>query len=275
MRADRFLILAWHSINVLENRYEKNDLLAFEADLRTLDRAGCTILPLGAALRAQAAGTLPGRAVVLTADDGSVMDFEDFDHPTCGPQKGMYRIMGEFLAELPDGHRHDLHLTSFVIASPEARGELDRRDFMGLNVWDERWWRPAAESGRIGVESHTWDHNHPSLARTAQRDNRRGDFRFIDTEDECRAEVDRASDYIERVAGRRPRFLGYPYGQASDYLRREYLPRFGPGLGLEGALACEPEPVAPDSDRWYLPRFMFGRDWRRPGELEAVLRQLD
>jgi peptidoglycan/xylan/chitin deacetylase (PgdA/CDA1 family) len=123
----------------------------------------------------------------------------------------------------------------------------------------------------MAVENHSWDHNHASLARTLQRDNRRGDFKRIDCEEECRGEIDQASDYIERVAGRRPRFFAYPYGEASDFLRRDYLPRRGPEIGLAAALGCDPEPVTNRSDRWFLPRYMCGRDWSSADDLYRLL----
>ncbi len=269
--SDRFIILTWHSVNVLDDSYAGNDLVAFERDLQALARLGWTVLPLADALALQAEGGLPTRAAVLTLDDGSIMDFRAFDHPTCGRQVSAFERLRRFASAQGRGTRHRPHVSSFVIASPDARAELDRSDYMGLGVWPDDWWREANDSGLMAIENHSWDHNHASLARTLQRDNRRGDFRRIDTDAECRGEVDRASDYIERVAGRRPRFFAYPYGQASDYLRGEYLPRFGPGLGLDAALGCDPEPVTPASDRWFLPRYMCGRDWRSPEELAGLL----
>ena len=82
--SDRLIILTWHSINVLDNTHAGNDLVAFGEDLELLDRLGWTILPLAEALARRAAGTLPERVAVLTMDDGSIMDFHDFEHPTCG-----------------------------------------------------------------------------------------------------------------------------------------------------------------------------------------------
>jgi len=266
------VILTWHSIKVLDNDYAGNDPLAFRHSLGQLDRLGWIIRPLDQALALQSAGRLDQPTAVLTVDDGAILDFEDFDHPSCGRQTSLFHSLEQFDQD-PDRHLdHQSHLSSFVIASPDARAELDRRDYMSLNVWPDHWWRKANASGLISIESHSWDHNHGSLARTAQKDNRRGDFRWIDTEPECRAEIDQASDYIEARAGRRPRYFAYPYGQTSDYLRAEYLPRHGPALGLEAALGCEPEPVSRQSDRWFLPRYMCGRDWTSPEELDAVLR---
>jgi peptidoglycan/xylan/chitin deacetylase (PgdA/CDA1 family) len=268
--ARSFKILAWHSTNILANTYAQNDQLAFASDLRTLDRCGARIWPLADALAALDAGTLPDGVVVLTCDDGSTLDYLPFDHPACGPQPGFHAILRDF-ARATGASEHRLHLSCFAIASPEARAALDRKDYRGLGLWHDAWWRDANATGLMGVESHTWDHNHPSVDRTCQRDNRRGDFRWIDTEDECRCEIDAASDYIEHTAGRRPRFLAHPYGKASDYLIREYLPRFGRKLGLEAALGCMPRPVNRQSDRWNLPRYMCNHDWKSPGELERLL----
>ncbi|QOC21913.1 polysaccharide deacetylase family protein [Wenzhouxiangella sp. AB-CW3] len=271
MHGKRFVILSWHSIRVLDNHYADNDLIAFGEDLLTLDAQGWTVLPLAQALAGLDSGTLPDKVAVLTADDGSIMDFEAFDHPSCGPQKSLAQRLREFRDSPASSGRHHPHVSAFAIASPQARDELDRTDYMSLDVWRDDWWAKANESGLISIENHSWDHNHGSLQRTVQRDNRRGDFRWIETESECRAEVDQASDYIERRAGRRPCFFAYPYGQSSEYIRREYLPRYGPELGLQAALACDPEPVTAASDRWHLPRYMFSRDWKQPGDLEILL----
>jgi hypothetical protein len=265
-----FKILAWHATHVLANTYAENDQIAFASDVRTIHAEGARIWPLADALHALDTGTLPERVVVLTADDGSTLDFLPFDHPTCGPQPGLHAILRAFAAEHGAGHRP--HLSCFAIASPDARAELDRKDYLGLGLWHDDWWRDANNSGLLSIESHTWDHNHPSLERTCQRDNRRGDFRLIDTEDECRCEIDRASEYIASRAGRRPRFLAYPWGQASAYVRGDYLPRFGRAIGLEAALACEPEPVTAASDRWFLPRYMCNHDWKDAAGLVEILR---
>ena len=271
MNEKSLVILTWHSINVLDNSHAGNDLIAFTEDLELLDRLGWTVLPLSDALARLDAGTLPERAAVLTMDDGSIMDFHEFDHPTCGPQASMFKRISQFAQALPDDSPHVPHVTSFVIASPEARAELDRVDYMNLGVWPDDWWQEANRSGLISVESHSWDHNHDSLARTVQRNNQRGDFRLIETDAECRAEVDQASDYIECRSGRRPRFFAYPYGQASDYLRHEYLPRHGPTIGIQAALGSTPEPVDTASDRWFLPRYVCGRDWKSVAELALLL----
>lgn len=269
--SDRLVILTWHSVNVLGNHYADNDLIAFSEDLLLLDRLGWTILPLESGLQRLAKGDLPDRAVALTADDGSILDFDSFPHPTCGAQLGLLPRLRRLLVEQRLDNRHQPVISAFVIASPEARAELDRKVTGGLDLWPDHWWREANGSGLMNIESHSWDHNHDVLEVTAQRANRRGDFRAIETEDECRIEVDQASAWIERLSGRRPRFFAYPYGQSSDYLRRDYLPARGAGLGLHAALSCEPAPVSRSSERWHLPRYVCGRDWNSPEEFARLL----
>ncbi|MFU8833120.1 MAG: hypothetical protein ACNA7J_13345, partial [Wenzhouxiangella sp.] len=54
-----FPILTWHSVNVIDNSYAGNDLVAFDSDLKLLDRLGWTIRPLDEALDGLATATLP------------------------------------------------------------------------------------------------------------------------------------------------------------------------------------------------------------------------
>ncbi|MGY6588686.1 MAG: polysaccharide deacetylase family protein [Wenzhouxiangella sp.] len=275
MSRTAFPILTWHSVNVQSHDYAGNDLLAFEQDLETLHRRGWRIVSLDRALDALARGQLAPRTAVLTSDDGCLLDWEDFNHPTLGRQGNLRRILAEFKDRHEESARHQVHLTAFVIASPAARHELDQTDYQGLGLWPDHWWADANQSGLISIENHSWDHNHGSLAETVQKDNRRGDFRWIASESECRAEIDQASDYIEQRSGRRPRFFAYPYGQSSDYLREEYLPRFGADIGLKAALSCEPEPVTRASNPWHLPRYVCGRDWNSPDAFEQLLTDLE
>jgi hypothetical protein len=271
----RLPILTWHSIRVIDNDYAGNDPLAFASDLRLLDRLGWTIQPIGEALEALARGRLEPKTVALSVDGGSILDFEDVEHPSCGPQKSMARILREFAEEVGPKNRHQLHLSAFVIASPEARAELDQADNPGRSLRPDHWWKAANETGLLSIESRSWDHNHAALKQTVQHENRRGDFRWIASEEECRLEVDQASDYIERVSNRRPQFFAYPDGQASDYIRSEYLPRFGPDIGLKAAFSCQAEPVTTAADPWYLPRFVCGRDWASPEALESLLKSIE
>ena len=66
--------------------------------------------------------------------------------------------------------------------------------------------------------------------------------------------------------------FGYPYGEANDFLRREYLPRAGPEIGLAAALgSLHAELWTSGSDRWEIPRFTCRRDWKSPDDLQRIL----
>lgn len=259
----RALVLCYHSTNVNGCGYADNDHVALRADLAAIEARGLHIVPaVDAVLRPEAAEP----RVVLTCDDGSTLDALDFEHPVHGRQDSFLRILREHHAA--GGQLAEM--ASFVIASPAARAELDRKDFLSLNVWHDEWWPEAAASAYLSIENHSWDHNHPSLERSVQRDNRRGSFRVIDTLADAKAEIAQASDYIERRCGRRPQLFAYPWGEANDYLVDEFFPRHAAELGLRGAFitsgdtrtACGP---------WQIPRLVCGTDWRSPAEFSALL----
>ena len=71
-------VLTYHSLNVWENRYDKNDHLAFASDLRTIDQLGMRIVPLETVVDWHA-GRLGDEAVAgavaMTMDDGSSLDY--------------------------------------------------------------------------------------------------------------------------------------------------------------------------------------------------------
>jgi peptidoglycan/xylan/chitin deacetylase (PgdA/CDA1 family) len=274
----RLAILTYHPIHIVANSYAGNDLIALEADLGVIDRLGLRVVSLDQAFSASAVprllNDLGGAAVAITFDDGSVFDFVDHDHPTCGRQRSAATVLRDSAARLRCLAGARPLASTFVIASPEARAELDRKDYFGGNYWPDDWWAAAAASGVLGVESHSWDHNHPSLERSVQRDNARGTFENIDTFEEAEAEIARSVAYIEERAGVAPAFFAYPWGQATAYLAREYLPRRGPELGLKAAVSSAPVSsgfVTQTSDRWLVPRLVCGHDWKSPGELEALL----
>ena len=56
------------------------------------------------------------------------------------------------------------------------------------------------------------------------------------------------------------------------FLRDDWLPRRGPALGLSAAFSTEPRPLRDDDERWALPRFVAGRDWRDDAGLMGLLR---
>jgi hypothetical protein len=271
----RIPVLTWHGYNVFGNTYETNDLIAFAEDLQTIHDAGFAVVPLLEAarwVRGERTDFLHcGRPVVaLSCDDGTDYDWNDMLHPEFGSQKSFASRMRDFQA------RHGvaqttLTMASFVIASPAARAQIDRGAMNGQGALNDDWWRAANESRLITIESHGWDHNHPSVSPVVQRDQRTGDFFAIDTFAECDMHVRAAAQFIESRSGRKPVLFAYPWTQASDYLRREFMPKYAEVNGITAAFGGQSDYLTKDSDRWYLPRFVFGPDWKSADGLRAIL----
>jgi len=257
------LVLCYHSTNVSGHDYGLNDHVALRADLATLRARDVDLVHAAAAIRDPLAQR---PRVAITFDDGMILDAIDFVHPSWGHQDAFLRI----LREHHESTGQQCVAASFVIASPQARAELDRKDFLSLGLWHDDWWTEATASGYITIENHSWDHNHPSLDRSVQRDNRRGSFRYIDTEADAMAEIAQASDYIEQRCGRRPTLFAYPWGEENPYLVDEFLPARGAELGIVGAFVTSGDPLRP-TDRWRIPRQVCGTDWRSAEEFSMLL----
>ncbi len=267
----RVPVLAYHSNNVGGNDYADNDHVALAADLRRIHALGLRIVPLARvvdALLGDAPAAAVDGAVALSFDDGSWFDWHDVDHPTCGMQRGFAGVLRDFVAETGAA----AHATSFVIVSPDARAELDRTCLIGRGWWDDAWWNPALREGLIAIESHSWDHNHATLARTAQREQRKGTFATIDSYADADAEIRRAADWLDRhCAPHRATLFAYPYGETNAYLVEDYLPCRAAEHRVRAAFATEPRPVDAASDRWRLPRYVCGQHWHDPAGLERLL----
>lgn len=264
-------VLAYHANNVHSNQYEGNDHVALATDLRVLAEAGWRPISLDEVVawqQGELAGAGLARRFALTFDDASDFDYHDIEHPTCGPQRSLFNVLGDFTAETGIAAM----ASSFVIASPDARAQLDQRSLVGRGWWNDDWWAGANASGRLAIECHGWDHLHPVLDSVAQRDGRSGDFRLVDTLEDCRRQLRDAAVLIGDLAGgRRPRHFAFPWGQYSDYLVREYLPEYAQEHGFVAAFTTQPEPVRRGDDRWRLPRLVCGEAWRSPRELRDRL----
>lgn len=267
----RVPVLTYHSNNISGNDYACNDHVALAEDLRLIHREGLRIVPLARVvdvlLGEAAESTLDG-AVALSFDDGSWFDWHDIEHPTCGRQRGFAGILRDFAVDTGTA----VHATSFVIVSPAARAELDRTCLVGRGWWGDDWWDTAQREGLLSIESHSWDHNHHTLAVTAQREQRKGTFRSIDTHADADAQIRQACDWLDaRLAPHRASLFAYPYGESNDYLVREYLPRHAAEHRLRAAFTTEAGPVRATSDRWQLPRYVCGQHWTSPAGLLRVL----
>ena len=270
----RIPILAYHAINIDGNDYANNDHVAFAADLRLIHELGLRVVPLAWAVD-QLLGTAQrdlSRCVALTCDDGSDFDFFDLDHPTHGRQRSLYNCLADFAVEHGATAQPDLHLTSFVIASPEGRDYLDRNCLAGRGWMSERWWQAASASGRMAIENHSWDHNHAAIPLPGIDGMQRGTFHPVDNQVRADAEIITAARYIDKaIAPKRTDLFCYPYGHVNDYLRTEYFPQMHNAHGMRAAFGDSAQPLTERSDRWAVPRYICGWHWKSPQELRAIL----
>jgi len=265
-------ILTYHSMNIIRNTYAENDHLALASDLETISELGFRVIPLSQVVDWHQ-GSLSDedvtRTVAITFDDGSWFDYYDLEHPTCGVQRSMFNILRDFNERNTSTHKS--HATSFVISSPQARASLDKRCMIGKDWWGDQWWVDAVASGIMDVECHSWDHVHPDLDRVAQQNQVRGDFTQVKTFNDSEIQCTKAGEYIGSVLGNRPTLFAYPYGSASDYVAKQYLPQHQSRHQFRAAFTTEAKAVSKTDNIWLLPRFVCGNDWRSPEELKGIL----
>jgi hypothetical protein len=265
-------VLAWHPMRIGSNTYADNDHIALRDDLLAIHGLGLRVVPLGQivdALLGGRLGELEG-CVGLSFDDGSDFDYYDLPHPRWGVQRSMLNVMRDFQRLHGVDAQPGLHATSFSIVCPEARAQLDRTCMIGCRWWNDAWWPEAEGTGLLSIESHGWDHNHDTLPRTAAKAPR-GRF-FLEDRDDADAQIAQASRLLFRLRKREaPVLFAYPYGDTSDYLAEEYLPRFEALHRVRAAFTAGGKPVSPGTSRWRIPRFVFGQHWRTPAQLRDIL----
>jgi peptidoglycan/xylan/chitin deacetylase (PgdA/CDA1 family) len=269
----RVPVLTYHAARISGNDYESNDHVAFHQDLRLMHSRGFKIAALSDIVKRLRSGDDTRRnEVALSFDDGTDFDFFDLPHPMWGTQRSMFNIMKDFIDEFGPDAQPKLHATSFVVASPDARRQLDRRCLADRNWYRDDWWEPAIASGLMSIANHSWDHNHPSVDVVAQRDQQKGTFDVIDTYEDANAQIHQATQFLLRKTNNLAcRLFAYPYGQFNEYLTEQYLPNFKPEHGLEAAFTTVPDLLSASHDIWKLPRLVCGHDWKSSKELAAIL----
>lgn len=269
-------VLTYHSMNISRNVYAENDHLALVSDLQTINELGFSVIPLSQVVdwhQGAVSDNEVSRTVAITLDDGSWFDYYDLDHPTCGVQRSMFNILMDFSDQ--NSSTRKAHATSFVISSPEARSALDKSCMIGKDWWGDQWWMDAVSSGVMDVECHSWDHVHTKLDHVAQQDQIKGDFSQVNSFTDAEFQFTKACEYIgNTLGGERPSLFAYPYGAASDYVVKEYLPKYKSRHQLRAAFTCEPKAVTKSDNVWLLPRFVCGRDWKSPQGLKAILNDI-
>jgi len=270
----RIPILTYQPMYIHGNDYATNHLEALRSDLRQLTEAGFRIVPLRTLVDAwleRRAGALDGKLVALACDDGADFGYRDLPHPGAGLQRSVLHILRDFAAQHP-GRQPGLNVTSFEIASPEARAALDAACMLGRGWWGDDWWPEAAASGLLHIGNHSWDHNHAALPASFPRGAKRGGFAGIDREELADHEIRQAAEYLHRRAPNPGAALfAYPYGEANAYLARDYFPSRCAELGIAAAFTGHAGFWEASSGRWEIPRFVCGRDWTSPAGLRAIL----
>ncbi len=264
-------ILTYHANGIDGMAYQNNDHIALAVDLQLIHQLGLRIISLDQLMDWRLGHTADSsveNAVVLTCDDGSDFDFHDLDHPSYGVQVSFLNIL--------KAHQHataqDVHMTNFVIVSPDARVILDEKCLIGKGWWSDDWWQAAEDSGLMHIANHSWDHNHGVLDNLNVGDD---SFHHINNQQQCDQQIRRAQDFLNNQIGNgyQAKYFAYPYGNFSDYLRHEYLPQHGAAIGLQAAFTTDPKHVNKLSDVWAMPRYVCNNDWRDTSQLRQILTQ--
>jgi len=269
MPARAIPVLTYHGYNVAGSGYADNDHVALAEDLAWLAANDWTVVPLALAVTAlfdDPGIDLPARAVALTFDDGTDLDWMDVPFGELGMQRGFRGILEDAARANPD--RVPPQATTFVIACPKARAAMEAGALAHGHCMSEHWWAKAERSSLMSIGNHSWDHRHPLVVSAEQGG---GSFFSVSNIDLARRQIIHAGQYIADRSGAWPRLFAYPWGQASDYLRFEFFPQYVAEHGCQAAFGTEPEPMHGGCDRWYLPRYVCGQHWRDPADLSDIL----
>lgn len=262
-------ILTYHANNINGLDYQTNDHMALQEDLQLINAMGFRIITLDELMMwrsGRLADSEVEKAVVLTCDDGTWFDYYDVDHPSYGQQISFFNILKRYQQQT----QQKVHISNFVIVSPDARVILDQKCLVGRGWWTDDWWMAAQSSNLMSIENHSWDHNHGVLDNKNTHDD---SFTAIDNEADCDRQIKQSQDFLNRFfAGQyNAKYFAYPYGNYSEFLRHDYLPAKGAELGLEAAFTTEPKHVTQRSNNWAMPRFVCNNDWNNTDQLRNIL----
>ena len=244
--------------------------------LERLMECGFSVVPALAVaqkLRAQRLHELPSKTCVLSFDDGQDMDFVDVKHPTHGDQPSFARILRAANARAAQlGLQFRAHATSFVIASPLVRAEIQEKEMLGYPWMSDRWWQPAVDSGLFHLGSHSYDHLSVSASTVKQSAGIRGNFSRIDCLEDAQWQVQKARELIDFIApnpgiGKGTALFAYPYGHVSRYLHDHYFPEHFDAHGTIAAFTTEPVVISEHTSTYAIPRFVLGESWHEPKDL--------
>ena len=268
----RIPILTYHGLHAPGWGYAENDHVALEHDLGALAARGYKVVPLEYVVKlllgAQQPGATRKKLVAITFDDGTDLDFEDFSHPDYGYLKSFRRILTESPGLGMDGGIPQA--TSFVIASPYARTELDKACIAGRGQWNDTWWDDSAKAGPISIANHSWDHVHPAVSKLVVDSLCTSRFDLVADFESADAEILQAERFIQQKTGNKASpFFAYPYGHVNEFLPESYFP--ARTEWFEAAFTTAGRPVTASESRWRVPRFVCGEHWNSPEAFLHVL----
>ena len=270
----RIPVLCYHSQIISANDYRGNGHIALARDLQSITEQQWRIVPLSWVVewqRGERDDADLKQALAISFDDGMLSDYQCVQHPEFGPLAGFLPILEAF-HNGSTGHRQPhLHATSFVITSDRARRDIDRACNQGVGWDSNQVWQQLKQHPLISLENHSWDHNHETCNDSAAYP--QGNFISVHNFDLCEHEVRQASLHLKTQHQISTRLFAYPYGQASHYISDEYLPQYGPNMGLKAAFTTAGEYVDQQQSPWLLPRFVHGYHWHSPHDLEQLLAQ--
>jgi hypothetical protein len=173
---------------------------------------------------------------------------------------------------LARGLEFQAHATSFVIASPLVRAEIQEKEMLGYPWMSDRWWQPAVASGLLHLASHSYDHLSISASSVKQRLGIRGDFSQIDAFEDAEWQVRKARELIDFIAPNPAvapgsALFAYPFGHVSRYLHDDYLPNHFATHGTMAAFTTEPALITQATSIFAIPRFVMGESWQTVSDL--------
>ena len=275
----RVAVLCYHSQNIQGHSYALNDHVAFAHDLRTIVERNIPVISIEQLVQHLKGLVLldHSAAVVLTCDDGTTLDWFDYQHPEFGFQVSFNNIVRDTLGAQRCDTATSALMTSFVIACPTARRHIDYGCYGAEPLSDDSWWHEAASSGYWSIENHSWNHWHVSLPFQAPVRQPLGQFYTVDNYLQATKQIRQATRLINSklgAAGQRVRYFAYPYGHAAHYLQHYYLPYYTAQHAIEAAFTTQANFVSEQSSLYALPRFVCGEAWKSPQQFAVLLDQL-
>ena len=272
----RSVVLTYHSQNVNGNDYASNDHIALAEDLHFLSRTGWQVVSARTLVAALVGGMetgMPERSVVLTCDDGTSLDWEDFDHPVHGLQRSFRSIVRNSIRDGLNASQRGV-MTSFVIASPQAHAAIDATQHNGIRITHDAWWADAARDGTFDLGCHSWDHCAPGLPANDRAFTVESTFKEINQLAHADQQVRLAGEHIRQRCNDPSQgvLFAYPYGETSPLLLNTYMPLHN--HGMEAGFTDGAAVVTKETNRWAIPRYVCGAHWKSALGLINILRDL-